>query len=718
MKKIELLSPAGNMECLKAAIEAGCDAVYLSGILFGARSFAGNFSDDELIEAIKYSHLYGVKVYVAINTIVYDRQVDKFIEFVRFLHMNNVDSVIMQDIGMLDLVRKKFPNLEIHASTQMHIHNLSGALLAQKLGIKRVVLARETSIDDIKNIKEKTNIDIEVFIHGALCISYSGQCLMSALIGNRSGNKGTCAQVCRKKYELYNENMKKVSEDNYLLSTKDLCTLENIDKIIESGACSLKIEGRMKRKEYVYLVTKIYRKVIDSYYENKKCNISYDDIKDLKKMFNRKFTKGYILNEKNENIVYQKRPNHIGIEVGSVINYKNRYLKIKLTDRVNVHDGLRIVSEKEDYGLIINKMFINDKEVLSADKGDIIKIKYDKNIKEKSKVLLTSSYNQLNEINLNLNNLKRKVLIDVNAIIKVNDYIYMEAKCLDKIVSIKSSFIVSKAINRPISKDEVIKQLNKTNNTVYKINNINIKMDNNCFINIKDINELRRELLSKLDEKRLYNIPFYEKEYKIEVPEFNRQKKKSILLNTKKDYIENKDKYDLIYTSNIDLLKYKDIIYKVPRVINEYPKINNRVLIGELGGINAYTNFDTDFSFNVVNSYAIAFLHSIGAKKVTLSYELNLSQIKNLIDSYVRRYKTYPNCEVIIDSYAEAMVSKFDLNKMYKINKGYLKDQYGNYYKIISNNNYMTIYDYKKTNIENEEEYYDVGCNYIRRNID
>ena len=156
----------------------------------------------------------------------------------------------------------------------------------------------------------------------------------------------------------------------------------------------------------------------------------------------------------------------------------------------------------------------------------------------------------------------------------------------------------------------------------------------------------------------------------------------------------------------------------MPRVINEYPKINNRVLIGELGGINAYTNFDTDFSFNVVNSYAIAFLHSIGAKKVTLSYELNLSQIKNLIDSYVRRYKTYPNCEVIIDSYAEAMVSKFDLNKMYKINKGYLKDQYGNYYKIISNNNYMTIYDYKKTNIENEEEYYDVGCNYIRRNID
>ena len=203
MKKVELLSPAGNMDSLKAAIEAGCDAVYVGGIMFGARAFAGNFSNDELLEAIKYAHLYGVKVYLTINTLVYDKEVDKFLEYVRFAHENNIDAVIVQDLGMFDLLRRKFPKLEIHASTQMNIHTYDGALLAKQLGIKRIVMARETPIDIIKKIKEEIDIEIEVFIHGALCISYSGQCLASALIGKRSGNRGTCAQVCRKKYDLY-----------------------------------------------------------------------------------------------------------------------------------------------------------------------------------------------------------------------------------------------------------------------------------------------------------------------------------------------------------------------------------------------------------------------------------------------------------------------------------------------------------------------------------
>ena len=201
MKKVELLSPAGNMESLKAAIEAGCDAVYLGGKMFGARSYAENFTNEELIQAIRYSHLYGVKVYVTINTIVYEREVINFVNYVRFLHQNNVDAVIIQDLGMLDLLRKKFPNLELHASTQMHIHNYEGALFASKMGVKRVVMARETPLWIIEKIKRELKIEVEVFVHGALCVSYSGQCLMSALIGNRSGNRGTCAQVCRKPYD-------------------------------------------------------------------------------------------------------------------------------------------------------------------------------------------------------------------------------------------------------------------------------------------------------------------------------------------------------------------------------------------------------------------------------------------------------------------------------------------------------------------------------------
>ena len=241
---IELLAPVGNMDCLKAAINAGCDAVYLAGRNFGARSFAGNFSSEELIEAIKICHLYGVKVYVTVNTLIYDNEVERFINYIDFLHRNNVDAVIMQDIGMIDLVRKTYPNLEVHASTQAHIHNLEGVKLCEKLGIKRVVLARETPIKLIEDIKKNTSIDIEIFTHGALCMSYSGQCLISSLIGSRSGNRGTCAQSCRQTYSLEIDN--KIEEkDKYLFSTKDLNTLDYLDKLIDIGVISLNIVGRM-----------------------------------------------------------------------------------------------------------------------------------------------------------------------------------------------------------------------------------------------------------------------------------------------------------------------------------------------------------------------------------------------------------------------------------------------------------------------------------------
>ena len=208
MKKPELLAPAGSMESLKAAICAGCDAVYLSGKKYGARSFATNFDNDELIEAIKLCHLYGIKIYVTVNTLIFEDEVEEFFNYIDFLHVNNVDAIIIQDIGMVDLIRKTYPNLELHASTQMHIHNLEGVKLLEKLNIKRAVLARETSIDTIKKIKNNTNLELEIFVHGALCVSYSGQCLMSYLIGGRSGNRGACAGSCRLPYDVIRENKK------------------------------------------------------------------------------------------------------------------------------------------------------------------------------------------------------------------------------------------------------------------------------------------------------------------------------------------------------------------------------------------------------------------------------------------------------------------------------------------------------------------------------
>ena len=708
MKKVELLAPAGNMDSLKAAVMAGCDAVYLGGVLFGARAFAGNFTNEEIVDAINYAHLYGVKVYVTINTIIYDSEVERFLDYVRFLHKNNVDAVIIQDIGMFDLLRKKFPNLELHASTQMNIHNYDGALLAKKLGFKRVVMARETPIDVIKKIKEEIDIEIEVFIHGALCVSYSGECLLSALVGKRSGNRGTCAQICRKKYDFYDDDKNKLNTNNYLLSTKDLCTLKYIDKLIEIGVDSLKIEGRMKRSPYVYLVTKTYRKVIDNYYNTGKLKIDENDIIELKKMFNRNFAKGFMLNEDNNNFTYDKRPNNIGIEVGEVIKKVKNDLKIKLTYDVSVHDGLRILDDKEDKGLVINKMFINNKSVLEAKKGDVITLKYDKYVEKNSKVLLTSSKKQLDSICEKIKNQERFIYIDLNFTAKENENLKLTiTDGLNTVIEVLDKTPM-RAINKETSHDVIKKQLSKLGNTVYKARSITINLDDNLFINIKDINEIRRRAISKLNEKRLYKIDFVEKDYTIGVPDFPSIKQTAVLLNKENESL--KDKYDLIYTED-EKTKDEDSIIVLPRITNEHPFIKNTVMIGDFGGLLKYDNFQTNVSFNVVNSYSVAFLHSLGAKLVTLSYELSLSQIKNMIEIYKKRYNKNPNTSLIINSYPECFVSKFNLNKKYNVKSGYLKDSYGNFLKVKTKGDIMVIYHFKKVNLYDIKEVFETGVN-------
>ena len=708
MKKVELLAPAGNMDSLKAAVMAGCDAVYLGGVLFGARAFAGNFTNEEIVDAINYAHLYGVKVYVTINTIIYDSEVERFLDYVRFLHKNNVDAVIIQDIGMFDLLRKKFPNLELHASTQMNIHNYDGALLAKKLGFKRVVMARETPIDVIKKIKEEIDIEIEVFIHGALCVSYSGECLLSALVGKRSGNRGTCAQICRKKYDFYDDDKNKLNTNNYLLSTKDLCTLKYIDKLIEIGVDSLKIEGRMKRSPYVYLVTKTYRKVIDNYYNTGKLKIDENDIIELKKMFNRNFTKGFMLNEDNNNFTYDKRPNNIGIEVGQVISKVKNDLKIKLTYDVLVHDGLRILDDKEDKGLVINKMFMNNKSVLEAKKGDVITLKYDKYVEKNSKVLLTSSKKQLDSISEAIKNQERFIYIDLNFTAKENENLKLTITDGLNTVTEVLDKTPMRAINKETSFDVIKKQLSKLGNTVYKARSITLNLDDNLFINIKDINEIRRRAIRKLNEKRLYKIDFVEKDYTIGVPDFPSIKQTAVLVNKENESL--KDKYDLIYTED-EKTKDEDSIIVLPRITNEHPFIKNTVMIGDFGGLLKYDNFQTNFSFNVVNSYSVAFLHSLGAKLVTLSYELSLSQIKNMIEIYKKRYNKNPNTSLIINSYPECFVSKFNLNKKYNVKSGYLKDSYGNFLRVKTKGDIMVVYHFKKVNLYDIKEVFETGVN-------
>ena len=702
MKKVELLAPAGNMENLKYAVMAGCDAVYLGLKKFGARAFSSNFSDSEFIEAVNYCHLYGVKVYVTLNTIIYDYEVEDFLKTVDFIHKNNADAVLIQDLGMLDLVRKTYPNLEVHASTQMHIHNLDGVKVLEKLGIKRAVLARETSIDTIKYIKENSNIELEVFVHGALCVSYSGECLMSKFIGGRSGNRGECAGACRLSYDVVDDNNNILNKNKYPISTKDLNTIYYIDKLIESGVASLKIEGRMKSKEYVYMVVKLYRDTIDNYYKTGKVIVNEDDLLKLKKIFNREYTKGFLFNINNNELINSYRPNHMGVNVGKVLNYKNGYATILLTDHVSIGSGLRVLSKNnKDVGILVNEFYKNNKLVKDAYKDDIISIKVHDKVFKDDIVVITNDKSISNSIEDYNKNNKRKVLISGKVSCKLGIITLEVSDGVNKVVV--SSNNVFKSINKSTTKEDISVKLNKLVNTVYKFNSLDINIDSNLFIPLKEINGLKNDMVMLLNDKRLYKINYVKSKYYIDLPDF----KKEELITCYTNNINNLDKkYDIVYTDENCL----------PRVIDKYENYNN-VMIGELGGFNKCSNVTTDVSFNVVNSYAVAFLHSMGASCVTLSYEMTDTDIENLVNSYINRYNKRPNLELIVYGYPVIMCSKYSLNKEYNKNILYLKDRFNNKFRVITKNNIMYIYFYNKID-KYDKKYYEMGINRLRFNLD
>ena len=699
---MELLSPAGNFESLKAAILGGCDAVYLGGKLFGARAFSNNFNNEELIEAIKYAHLYGVKVYVTVNTLIYENEVDKFMNYVDFLYKNNVDALIIQDIGMMDLIRKIYPLLELHASTQMHIHNLDGVKLIENLGLKRVVLARETPISLIEEIKKNTSIEIEVFVHGALCVSYSGQCLFSSLIGNRSGNRGSCAGSCRQKYNLL-VNGKKVNKDEYLLSCKDLCTIEDIGKLIDIGVDSFKIEGRMKSPEYVYLVTKLYREAIDSYVNGKEVKI---DLTELKKIFNREYTKGFLFDEKN--IVNEYRPNHLGIELGKVIKSQNNYVDILLTDELNINDGIRFINN--DVGFIVTSMFKNKKRITKGNIEDVISI-YCKD-KVSGNVVKTYDY-LLNKKIDDILKLNKKIKIKGNLEVYLNNKIKLEVTDGKNNIIVYGG-LINEAINSPISFARIKDQLNKLGNTIYEFDELNIVGDTNIFIPIKELNDLK----NKFNEKRLYKNEYIKEEYNIDLPDFSKERNYNILIGDIKDYDKNSN-YKYIYMDENLYNKIDDArkVLKLDRVIEKHKEYNKKLLIGELGSL-IYKDILTDFSFNVTNSYSVAFLHSHNVKQICLSYELTDTQIKNIIDAYHNRYHKHPNLELVIYGNLEAMISKYNINKKYNVTKSILEDRFKNKYPIVIKNDLIHIYDYKKRNFIDHNKYFDMGINNLRYNKD
>lgn len=368
MSNVELLAPAGTFEAFVAAVQNGANAVYIGGERFGARAFAANFSDEEIIKAVKYAHIRDVRVYVTVNTLIKDDDFADCMDYIDFLYRNDVDSVILQDIGLASEIHSRYPDFELHASTQMSVSNLQDALFCKSMGFSRVVLARENTAEEVKYIRDHTGLEIESFVHGALCVSYSGKCLFSYVNGGRSGNQGACAQPCRKKY--YFESAYHKKSFDHFLSTKDLCTVKDLKHIMENGTYSLKIEGRMKRPEYVATVVKGYRRAIDAILSNQDTDLDSLE-QEMMTIFNREFTRGLILNDPPQNIGNSSTPNNIGIALGKVTQVlpKKKRIEISLDIPLNKGDGLSL-------GEHVGRILLGDRVVESAHAGQRVMLDY------------------------------------------------------------------------------------------------------------------------------------------------------------------------------------------------------------------------------------------------------------------------------------------------------------------------------------------------------
>ena len=511
---IELLSPVGDIECLKAAVQNGADSVYFGANIFSARAFASNFDFEELKNAIQYAKLRGVKTNLTLNTLIKDNEFEDAFYLAKKAYEYGIDAIIVQDLGLAKTLIKSFPDLAIHASTQMSVHNLQGTLELQNLGFKRVVLARELSEKEIEYISNNSNVELECFIHGALCISYSGQCLFSSMIGGRSGNRGTCAQPCRLPYTLL-DNENRELDNGYLLSTRDLCGLEYIPFLINAGVKCLKIEGRMKNPEYVAIVTRIYRKYIDLANSNQKYIIDENDKKELMQAFNRgNFSTGHLDSKPNKDLIFKKKQNNMGLYLGTVEHFNSNKGLIKLQLKENLSIGDKVSLEFEDGTYTISELMKNTSNIKSASSGETVTIGRMKgNIKRGNKIFKISSKELSTKALESFKIENKKILLNCTISIKKDKPVEISIKSannleLYKKLNIKytSNIIPNESINKPLDKEAIIKQFSKTKSSLYEFKNIDINLDNNLFLTIATINDLRRNILEQVENFAINNI--------------------------------------------------------------------------------------------------------------------------------------------------------------------------------------------------------------------
>ena len=733
---MEILSPAGSYESLKAAIAAGADAVYIGGTRFGARAYADNLSEEQLLEAIDYVHLHGRKIYLTINTLLKEQELkNELYDYLLPYYRQGLDAVIVQDIGVLQFVKEQFPDLPIHASTQMTITNVRGAKFLQSLGAERVVTAREMQLSEIEEITKNTDIEIESFVHGALCYCYSGQCLYSSLIGGRSGNRGQCAQPCRLPYRVNGEK-----NSQYVLSLKDICTLEYIPELVESGIYSFKIEGRMKKPEYVALVTAMYRKYVDLYlqYGKKGFFVEPKDREMLMDLYNRGGSHGGYYHTKNgREMLSLTRPNHAGVPALQVLRQNGRNVTVKALVDINKGDVVELPDGVENYTF-----------------SDGVRKGQNTTFTTHKKQIFTQNHVLNRTRNESLLCWVKEQIIDRKIKEKINGKLRLSTKDSAKLTLCYKDFIVEvsgepaqEAINQPMEADRVEKQMRKTGNTPFEFDELQIELDGNLFVPMQALNELRRTGLEALENKILDAYRRCDKEQMIhtETSEQAADRMPMHVYVEKPEQWEEALKFDRIERIYLDcnaidaiwknekiagiidkthqsgkeiylamphifrrstILKYEEGYQHIFKIAWDGVLIRNYESYAFLREHGYTGNIVTDYNLYQFNRYAKEFWINEGAESVTAPLELNFRELKDL---------GLESSELVVYGYLPMMVSaqcirnttegckkqKGTLSIKDRYNKQFAVKNHCDYcYNIIYNTAPVVLTDQKKEIIE------------------
>lgn len=750
MPEVELLSPVGDWNCLQAAVQNGANSVYFGAEQFNARMYADNFGLQDINKVIKYCKLRNVKTHLTLNTLIKNSEFNEAINLAKKAYEAGIDAIIVQDLGLAKFLIDNFPNMSVHSSTQMSVHNLQGVLELEKLGFKRVVLARELSIDEIEYICRNSKVEIEVFIHGALCICYSGQCLLSSMAGGRSANRGKCAGPCRLPYELLREdiNTKEVTtiDKGYLLSPKDLCGIAFLPRLIKAGVKCFKIEGRMKSPEYVATVTRIYRKYIDMILKENKFIVDDNDINDLMQVFNRGgFSNGHLDTNPNKKFIFSEKPNNMGIYLGKVNRYNasKGHITLKLENNLQIGDSIAV--QKEDSTYFISELMIKNSNLKEASSGSEVTIGRMKgNISAGDKVYRISSkalsdtakksYENTQNIKIPLN---CTVTIKKNTPIKMKITTLRENNSIYKNISfeVSSTTIPISALKTPISVERVVKQISKTTNTPYYFKNITVLLDDGLYVpSISALNDLRRTALEKLEEqvmkkvvRKPVSISAKKEETVTYIPSLEHPKIALSLRNLYLDYdysklhkekigriyialklFVDKNYYDIIdylsenynlyvYMPSIIKANYKNIILNSLQSITTRFNIKGFVIsnLADLNFLEKYKNnydFVGNYSLNIFNNFSVDEYKKIGLNRITLSRELNHNDLQEILNS------SSIDTELIVYGSLPVMASNYcflgKTNRCFpdcgtgckKENIYYLKDRLGFKFRVVPDN--------------------------------